>query len=122
MKPIKDKIHTLINRSRDLLTELDNEEPSVEILEKTMDDRQECIDELGVLTKDIHINQLSEEVIESLKALFQEFSEVNENIQQNLNRKLMQRRQGLAKATKQRKAEDGYLVLDKPDISYFQHK
>lgn len=122
MKPLKEKVHLLIDRSKDILSELENEEPSFEILKKTLDDRQKNIDELDLLTKDIHINQLSDEEVKSLKTLFREFRVVNTEIQQNLNREIKNYRQDLAKATKQRKAEDKYLISEKPDITYFQTK
>jgi hypothetical protein len=56
----------------------------------------------------------------TLSGLFDQFEELNHSIESKLHKALNNSRETLASATRQRKAEDGYNVLENPDISYFQ--
>lgn len=121
MNELKEKFQILIQRSRDILSELqDGDEIFVELLQEHLDVRQDTINQMDLLIKNMEGMDLSTDEVESLKSLFGEFSDINQTINSELNNTLTQTRQNLTSATKRRKAEDGYHILKKPDITYYQ--
>lgn len=121
MNELKEKFQILIQRSRDILSELqDGDEIFVDLLQEHLDVRQDTINQMDLLIKNMEGMDLSTDEVESLKSLFGEFSDINQTINSELNNTLTQTRQNLTSATKRRKAEDGYHILKKPDITYYQ--
>lgn len=121
MNELKEKFQILIQRSRDILSELqDGDEIFFDLLQEHLEVRQDTIKQMDLLIKNMEGMDLSADEVESLQSLFGEFSDINQNINSELNNTLTQTRQNLASATKRRKAEDGYHILEKPDITYYQ--
>ncbi len=121
MNELKEKFQILIQRSRDILSELqDGDEIFFDLLQEHLEVRQDTIKQMDLLIKNMEGMDLSADEVESLNSLFGEFSDINQNINSELNNTLTQTRQNLASATKRRQAEDGYHILEKPDITYYQ--
>lgn len=120
MKQIEHQLTDLNSASRQILSELQQKEPSVELIKEKLDIRGRSVDLLGKLTESFSQETASEEEISLMKGLFDEFANLNEKIEAALEGALNQSREELVSATQQRKAEDGYNTLQNPDISYFK--
>lgn len=116
------QLRRLNSKSHEILSELNKEEPSLELLQDVMDARQHSVDELGILTDGLHKNQLPAEEAENLDQLFLNFRDLNLQIMKSLEEVLNNRREEIATVTKQQKAMKGYQLLEEPDISYFQRR
>jgi len=119
MEPLKELLKQLNRLSRSILNELGKNEPSLNFLNEKLEERGTYINRLKNVNGIKEIESLSSEERSSLKALFDEFTLLNENIQGSLDQILNRYQKELADATKQRKAEDGYRILKEPDISYY---
>lgn len=119
MEPLKELLKHLNKLSRSILNELGKNEPSLEFLDEKLEERGTYINRLSNFNDIEEVTSLSSEERSNLKALFDEFTLLNENIQGSLDQILNRYKKELADATKQRKAEDGYRILKKPDISYY---
>lgn len=118
-KNLLNTFRRLNSKSKSLLSELKQEEaPSVEDLTKHLDDREETITELKSLFNGQNRSEMSDHDQLILNELFNEFEQVNITIQKLLSETLAESKTKLASATRQRKAEKGYQVLDSPDNSY----
>lgn len=111
----------LINKiSRDILSEMNKENPSVELIQQALDHREEAIQGLEEHSTSYRKEDVPSGEQSKLSALFRDFTALNKDLQETFQDTLDQRREMLNDASKQRKAEDGYRVLKKPDISYFK--
>jgi len=119
MSNVKDQLEELINRSNSILAELKNEEPSMELIRETMDRRATTIEQLGTIAAGFRIDSFTDKQQQLIHSLFDRFADLNEKIETALKTELLQSREKLTSATRQRKAEDKYHVLEKPDISHF---
>lgn len=119
MSNVQQQLEELINRSSSILTELKNDAPSMELIQETMDRRTTNIEQLGTIAAGFRIDNLTEKQQELIHSLFDRFADLNEKIETALKTELLQSREKLTSATRQRKAEDKYHVLEKPDISHF---
>lgn len=97
-----------------ILGELEKQKPELDLVQQLFDNRQEAIDELVQPGGEQDVDKRDQR-----KILFSEFSELDNKIQQVLRSIRSHQQQQLFNATKKRKAEEGYNVLKKPDISYF---
>jgi len=119
MSSVKQQLEKLIGESNEMLSELQSDAPSVDLIQTRMDDREKTIRELGSAAEGFDINQLTGAERDSVQTLFNTFEEVNKEIDTALKHVLRESRENLSSATKKRKADDKYRVLEKPDISYF---
>ncbi len=119
MSNVQQQLEELINRSSSILTELRNDTPSVELIRQTMDRRESAIEQLGTIAAEFRIDALTDKQQQLINSLFDRFADINEKIETALKTELLQSREKLTSATRQRKAEDKYHVLEKPDISHF---
>ena len=102
-----------------MLSELNKEKiSSPDDLTKFLDDRETTITELKSLFNDQNRSEMSGADKLTLDELFNEFEHLNISIQKMLSETLLESKSKLASATQQRKAEEGYQVLDSPDNSY----
>ena len=120
METLVKQIRNINNLSKDILHELSKKNPSFEEIRGIMVQRQDFIDKFGIKMTKIEVENLSEDKKEIIKSFFDEFLVINDNIKDAISEVLTQRKKRLSAAKKQRQAEDGYNVLVKPDISYFQ--
>jgi len=106
-------------KSESMLSELNKEKiSSPDDLTKFLDDRETTITELKSLFNDQNRSEMSGADKLTLDELFNEFEHLNISIQKMLYETLLESKSKLASATQQRKAEEGYQVLDSPDNSY----
>lgn len=122
MEKIFLQIRRLNSESSQILSELNSENLSLEKLKKSMDARQDSVDELGDLTNGIRINQLSKEDADILNSLFVTFRDLNLKILRGLDEIMSNRRKEIASIAKQQKVVKSYQVSEQPDISYFKQK
>ena len=120
METLIKQIKNINSLSKDILLELSKQNPSFEEIRGIMVQRQGFIDEFGIKLTKIELENLSDGKKEIIKSFFDEFLVINDNIKDAISEVLTQRKKRLSAAKKQRQAEDGYNVLVKPDISYFQ--
>ena len=106
-------------KSESLLSELNQEKvPSPDDLTKFLDDRESTITELKSMFNDQNRPEMSGDEKLTLDELFDEFEHLNISIQKLMSETLMESKSKLDSATRQRKAEEGYQVLNTPDNSY----
>ena len=106
-------------KSESMLSKLNKEKiSSPDDLTKFLDDRETTITELKSLFNDQNRSEMSGADKLTLDELFNEFEHLNISIQKMLSETLLESKSKLASATQQRKAEEGYQVLDSPDNSY----
>jgi len=106
-------------KSESMLSKLNKEKiSSPDDLTKFLDDRETTITELKSLFNDQNRSEMSGADKLTLDELFNEFEHLNISIQKLLSETLLESKSKLASATQQRKAEEGYQVLDSPDNSY----
>lgn len=120
METLVKQIKNINSLSKDILLELGKQNPSFEDIRGIMVHRQGFIDKFGKNLTEIEIDKLSDGNKEIIKSFFDEFLVINDNIKSAISEVLNQNKKRLSAAKKQRQAEDGYNVLVKPDISYFQ--
>ncbi|MDR8393025.1 hypothetical protein NC796_17850 [Aliifodinibius sp. S!AR15-10] len=118
MSLLEQQLQQMIRLSKKIITELEKDKPSTEILNNTFNLRQHHINKMEKLI-DGDESSLSAGEKKKLQLLFDEFDHLSERIREGLEETLDQYRDKVADATKRRKAEDGYQILNKPDISYF---
>lgn len=119
MSNVQQQLEELITSSNCILEELRNESPSIELIKETMDKRESNINQLGTIASGFRIDSLTEIQQQVIHSQFDRFADLNEKIETALKTELLQSREKLTSATRKRKAEDKYHVLEKPDISYF---
>lgn len=119
MSNVQQQLDELISKSNSILTELNTESPSIDFIRETMDKREANIQQLGTIAARFRIDSLTEKQKRIVHAQFDQFADLNEKIETALKKELLHSREKLTSATRQRKAEDKYHVLEKPDISYF---
>jgi len=120
METLIKQIKNINSLSKDILLELSKQNPSFEEIRGIMVQRQGFIDEFGIKLTKIELENLSDGKKEIIKSFFDEFLVINDNIKDAISEVLTQSKKRLSSAKKQRQAEDGYNILVKPDISYFQ--
>jgi len=119
MISLHQKLQELNQVSESILFELDGENPSLDSIQLSLDTRNDIIGEIRDYIHSSHISDLCENEKKALKPYFNDFRQLNKEIQAKLTDSLNRNQQELVTAAKQRKAEDRYHVLKKPDISYF---
>lgn len=119
MSNVQQQLEELITSSNSILEELMNELPSIELIQETMDKRETNIKQLGSIASGFRIDSLTEKQQQTIHSQFDQFADLNNKIETALKTELLQSREKLTSATKKRKADDKYHVLEKPDISYF---
>jgi len=119
MNSIEQQLIQLNDISLEIVNELGKEESSVEYINRQMDLRERYINELEKLSEKRVIAQDSESNQDSIKALFDTFANLSENIRESLHETLYNNQEKLKDATRHREAEDRYQILKTPDISYF---
>lgn len=116
-------LHNIIGQLNDsseaILTEFDNEKPSLDSIKYQLSEREELVKKLGILTEANPPQSLTDEERISLRFLFETFVKLNDEIQNNLQNILNSHKEKLGTAVNQRKVEKSYSVLKNPDISYF---
>jgi len=118
-KNLLNTFRKLNSKSKSLLSELSQEKiSSPDDLTKFLDDRESTIAELKSLFNNQNRSEMSGDEKMALNELFNEFEYLNISIQKLLSETLLESKSKLALATRQRKAEEGYQVLDTPDNSY----
>ena len=120
METLVKEIKNINSLSKDILHELSKKNPSFEEIRGIMVQRQGFIDKFGIKMTKIEVENLSEDKKEIIKSFFDEFLVINDNIKDAISEVLTQSKKRLSAAKKQRQAEDGYNILVKPDISYYQ--
>lgn len=105
--------------SKRILSEVGKEEPSLDFVDQCMDMRQEHIDILEKLLESNQLDFLPLHQCTDAEVLFDEFVDLNSDIDRAMKTILAQKKESLAIATKKRKAEDGYHLLKNPDTSYY---
>lgn len=105
--------------SKRILSEVGKEEPSLDFVDQCMDMRQEHIDILEELLENNQLDFLPLHQCTDAEVLFDEFVDLNSDIDRAMRTILVQKKESLAIATKKRKAEDGYHLLKNPDTSYY---
>lgn len=117
------QIHQLISKintsSHTILSELETEEPSFEIIVKELNNRETLIKEMNELEQSYSSAAFEPSELKSLRTQFNKFKQINETIQHKAENLLDLHQQKLAQATKARKAEQQYNISSKPNISYF---
>lgn len=119
MNPLQTLIEQLNKISREILIELEKEEPSVELIRYEMKRREEYVNELGELTNEYPPYSLNDQDRSKLKAAIERFAELNRIMQRNLNKLKARQKESLEKVMTHRKALKGYNISKTPDISYF---
>lgn len=119
MKSLQHHLHQLNSLSKNILEELNKKEPSMDIIRQKMDLREAVIIKFGSLTKSFQKDALSSDERRSLTQLFDDFAQLNKDVQSSLHKTLSKRQEKWIQASNQRKAEAGYNQTRKPDISYF---
>lgn len=109
----------LNQQSREILDELRSESCRMEKVRKLLDQRTPIIKKLLAQPNAVQQGGATERKNSTIEALFDSYEKLEVEIHDQLKRIVAERRKILADATKQRKAEDGYHLLDKPDISYY---
>ncbi|MCH8557615.1 MAG: hypothetical protein LAT84_07335 [Balneolia bacterium] len=84
-----------------------------------MSKRQDHIDEFGIDLQNEPVHEFSDEEKELFNHFFDEFIVINQKIKDVISDVLENHKDQLFSAQKQRKAEDGYHFLAKPEISYY---
>ena len=119
MSRLKHTITRLNELSGNILTELNKEAPSLEVIREEMNRREEYLEILNVVQKNQQETTLSNYEIGILRPLFDAFVSMNGEIQNRISTLLNLQMEKLAAATKRRKARDSYGVIKTPNISYF---
>ena len=119
MKRLKNSITRLNELSENILTELDKETPSLEVIREEMSQREEYLEILNVVQKNQQETKLSNHEMKILRPLFDAFVSMNDEIQSGISTLLNLQMEKLAAATKRRKVQDSYGVIKPPNISYF---
>ncbi len=105
--------------SKRILSEVNKDDPSLELVDQCMDMRQEHIDILENLLENNQLDFLPSHQCTDAENLFDEFVDLNNTIDRAMKSILAQKKENLANATRKRKAEDGYHLLKNPDTSYY---
>lgn len=105
--------------SKRILSEVNKDDPSLELVDQCMDMRQEHIDILENLLENNQLDFLPSHQCTDAENLFDEFVDLNNAIDRAMKSILAQKKENLANATRKRKAEDGYHLLKNPDTSYY---
>ncbi len=119
MKKLQHTISRLNELSDNILSELDKEAPSLEVIREEMNHREEYLHVLNIVQKNQNEMKLSDEEINILRPLFGAFVSMNTEIQRRISALLNNQMEKLAVATKQRKVQDSYGTIKTPNISYF---
>ncbi|MGB0346037.1 MAG: hypothetical protein ACPGGA_01055 [Balneolaceae bacterium] len=119
MKRLRNTISRLNELSDNILTELDKETPSLEVIREEMNQREEYLQVLNTVQKNQHEMKLSNDEISILRPLFDAFISMNTEIQSRISALLSNQMEKLAVATKQRKVQESYGTIKTPNISYF---
>jgi hypothetical protein len=119
MNPLHHIFTELNESSQCILDEIGLDEPSFEIIKTNLNRREELVQLLGVLEKSNPKESLTEREQKDLRSLFNNFSDLNKRIQQNLSELLSLHKERLGTVMNERKIEKQYHVLKNPDISYF---
>ncbi|TVQ67088.1 MAG: hypothetical protein EA360_03355 [Balneolaceae bacterium] len=122
MKTLNGQLGKINTLSREILYELEKDEPSVDEISERIAMRNEFIESLDPLIESTEIESLSDLEKTNLETLFNQFMEINITIRKNLNESLTEHEINLASATKVRKAEESYTLSDNPDLSYFTNR
>ena len=119
MKKLRHTISRLNELSDNILTELDKETPSLEVIREEMSHREEYLKVLNIVQKNQKEMKLSNDEISILRPLFDAFVSMNTEIQRRISILLNNQMEKLAVATKQRKVQESYGTAKTPNISYF---
>ena len=119
MKKLRHTISRLNELSDNILTELDKETPSLEVIREEMNHREEYLQVLNIVQKNQNEMKLSNDEINILRPLFDAFVSMNTEIQRRISALLSNQMEKLAVATKQRKVQESYGTIKTPNISYF---
>lgn len=119
MSNVQKQLEELIHKSNQILSELKNESPSIERIRETLDLREHNIEQLGSISAGFRMDELNEKQQQIVREQFDRFANLHEQIETALKDELIRSRETLTSATRQRKAEQKYHVLEKPDISHF---
>jgi len=119
MKRLQHTISQLNELSDNILTELDKDAPSLEVIREEMNHREEYLQVLNIVQSNKKEMNLSKEEVHILRPLFDAFISMNEEIQRRISALLNVQREKLAVATKQRKVQESYGISKTPNISYY---
>ncbi len=119
MKKLETTISRLNELSDNILSELDKESPSLEVIRQEMSQREEYLQVLHLVQNNKEEMKLSKDELHLLRPLFDAFISMNEEIQQRISALLNTQMEKLAVATKQRKVQESYGISKTPNISYF---
>ena len=119
MNPITERINNLVTLSRELLSSVDNDALPLDQIQETIEKRQKLIDELDPLIAEVDLSQIPAEEQDTLTQAFRTYRELHHALQPVLNKQLEGQKTELSDASRRRKAEEQYHVLETPDISYF---
>ncbi|REL38646.1 hypothetical protein DYD21_01470 [Rhodohalobacter sp. SW132] len=119
MNNVQKQLDELIQKSSSILNELKNESPSIERIRETLDLRELNIEKLGMIASGFRMDELNENQQQIIREQFDRFADLHEQIETALKDELIRSRETLTSATRQRKAEQKYHVLEKPDITHF---
>ncbi len=118
IQTLTEKQSQLIDISREILNNLKAEQLSLDEIEKLLNQRGQVIAEIDPLTENVNAATLPVEYQDQLSEGFRTYRELHNLIQPELDRIMSGQEVALDDASKRRKAEDRYLVLETPDISY----
>jgi hypothetical protein len=116
-------LNNIVNELNELSTaiksELELEEPSLDTVQKYMNQRDVCIEQISQFKKEHSDLVLNNEEKTTLKTTLDTFVDINKNLQSAFQNLLKSQRGTLEKAMHHRKALKGYNLSKKPDISYY---
>jgi len=119
MKQLRQTISRLNELSYNILSELDKDSPSLEVIREEMSQREEYLKVLNIVQNNKTEMSLSKDEVSILRPLFDAFVKMNEEIQGKISVLLNNQMVKLAVATKQRKVQESYGISKTPNISYF---
>jgi hypothetical protein len=119
MNPIQELITKINTSSSTILAELENNEPSFEIIVNELNNREEWVQLLGEYQEVYKDHKFSEREMEIIKSQFDYFAELNTTIQSKAEDLLEIQKHRMVSATKTRKAEQQYQVSQNPNVSYY---
>lgn len=119
MEKLVGQIDGLADLSREILSELESGEPSVDQIEELLRKRSRVIDTMHALSSHIDISRITSEEQNEMARGFQTFRSLHETIQESLRQFMQGQQQKVNHAERHRKADDRYRQgSEVPDISY----
>jgi hypothetical protein len=111
-------LNNLIQISRQIMLELQSDEPSLADIGMLMESRQAPIRELDSLSAGLKSDNLTPSAKDKLRAMFAEFLELNENVLNILNRMRQAQSAVMENARTHRRAEQLYHGAGQEKLAY----